>query len=124
MHRPENELKALRPEIFTDLDKAGYLESFQNEVLRPILKMQHELLIEEAKLNPLLKRCFQLTSHSDQRKAIKQFFSKNPSTKYALIGMVLGCMKKDEFSNYWKYKSNFNQRLTNMIIERLMDGMS
>jgi len=124
MNRPENELKNLRPEVFTETEKAGTIEAFQNDVLRPILKFQHELFLAEANAHPLLKRCFQKETIEQQRQELKQFFGKNAAVKYVLIGMVIGLMTNEEFVVYLTDKSTYDKRLTNMLMERLIDGMS
>jgi hypothetical protein len=36
--------------------------------------------------------------------------------------MVTGLMTSEEFQRYLKDKSEFDKRLSNMLIERIMDG--
>ena len=123
MQRPEKELQNLRPNIPTETEKAGELESFQNNVLRPILKFQHDLFVADAKANPLMKRCFQKDTIDEQRVELKNFFAKNAVSKYAFIGMISGLMTSEEFSYYLSEKATFDKRLSSMLIERLIDGM-
>jgi hypothetical protein len=51
MENRSEELLALRPQLFLDGGNEKPLEKFQNQVLRPILKYQHELWVLELKLN-------------------------------------------------------------------------
>ena len=44
--RDEGALIALRPELFLEAEDALEIENFQNTTLRPILKLQHNLLLE------------------------------------------------------------------------------
>lgn len=122
MQRPDQTLIDLRPLVPTETEKASEIEQFQNDVLRPILKFQHELFIAESRSNGLLNRCFQKETIEGKRSEIKQLFSKNPSIKYLFIGMVTGMMTHSEFLVYLKQKSEFDKRLSNMLVERLMDG--
>jgi hypothetical protein len=122
MQRPDQSLLDLRPLVPTETEKASDIEQFQNDVLRPILKFQHELFIVESKSNQLLNRCFQKETIEGKRSDIKQVFSKNAHVKYLLIGMVTGLMTSEEFQRYLKDKSEFDKRLSNMLIERIMDG--
>ena len=122
MQRPDQTLIDIRPLGPTETEKASEIEQFQNDVLRPILKFQHELFIAESRSNSILNRCFQRETIEGKRADIKQVFSKNAPIKYLLIGMVTGLMTADEFLSYQKQKSEFDKRITQMLIERLIDG--
>ncbi len=122
MQRPDQTLIDIRPLVPTETEKASEIEQFQNDVLRPILKFQHELFIAESRSNSILNRCFQRETIEGKRADIKQVFSKNAPIKYLLIGMVTGLMTADEFLSYQKQKSEFDKRITQMLIERLIDG--
>lgn len=122
MQRPDQILIDLRPLVPTEIEKASEIEQFQNDVLRPILKFQHELFIAESKSNQILNRCFQKETIEGKRTEIKQVFSKNAHVKYLMIGMVTGLMTAEEFQRYQLHKSEFDKRLSNMLIERIMDG--
>lgn len=122
MQRPDQNLIDLRPLVPTETEKAAEIEQFQNDVLRPILKFQHELFIAESRSNPMLNRCFQKETLEGKRAEIKQVFSKNASIKYQFIGMVTGLMTTEEFQRYQQQKSEFDKRMSQMLIERIMDG--
>lgn len=122
MQRPDQTLIDLRPLVPTEIDKASEIEQFQNDILRPILKFQHELFIAESRSNQILNRCFQKETIDGKRTEIKQVFSKNAHVKYLMIGMVTGLMTAEEFQKYQLHKSEYDKRLSNMLIERIMDG--
>jgi hypothetical protein len=122
MQRPDQTLIDLRPLVPTEIDKASEIEQFQNDILRPILKFQHELFIAESRSNQILNRCFQKETIDGKRTEIKQVFSKNAHVKYLMIGMVTGLMTTEEFQKYQLHKSEYDKRLSNMLIERIMDG--
>jgi hypothetical protein len=122
MQRPDQTLIDLRPLVPTEIEKASEIEQFQNEVLRPILKFQHDLFVAESRSNQILNRCFQKETIEGKRTEIKHVFSKNAHVKYLMIGMVTGLMTAEEFQKYQLHKSEYDKRLSNMLIERIMDG--
>lgn len=114
---------ALRPTL--NLSSNIQEESFQNVTLRPILKLQHNLIImvflhfcEKQKINisNLKKESFQ----SEVTKLIK----KNTVLRNQLIGLVLGQFTEDEFMQYTKEYSEFNKRILTMIGQRINDSQS
>ena len=56
MKKRSEELVELRPSIFLEEESSKPMEKFQNQVLRPILKYQHELWILEVKQSLFLKK--------------------------------------------------------------------
>ena len=122
MSRETEHLQNLRPELFTENEYATTTERFQNEVLRPILKFQHDLFVIESKSNIILDHCFKRTIQEEQRAEVKNVFAKNTGIKYQFIGMVTGLMTTEEFQFYILHKSDFDKRITAMVIERLIDS--
>jgi hypothetical protein len=122
MSRETESLLNLRPDVFTENDHATPSERFQNEVLRPLLMFQHDLFVVESKSNVILDHCFKRTIQEEQRAEVKHVFAKNTSIKYQFIGMVTGLMTNEEFQQYQLNKSDFDKRITAMVIERLIDS--
>ena len=83
-------------------------ETFQNEVLRPIIKMQHDLLIAFFK-NYLEKRKidFEVLSEQKKRAKIKSILEKDIQFKNRIIGSVLGHFTINEYKAYNKNISSF-----------------
>jgi hypothetical protein len=92
-------------------------EMFQNEVLRPILKLQNDLFIASfknySKYNKILILKLQ-RKVSNHRKCD----SKDSKYRNTLKGMV-GLFTIEEYSFYIKNSSNLNKRMMTMLIERL-----
>jgi hypothetical protein len=95
-------------------------ESFQNEVLRPILKLQNNLFIASFK-NYITKYKSDFYSHTTEQKlvAIENSIQKDVKYRNALKGMVIGLLTVDEYSIYIKNSSGLNKRMMTMLIERL-----
>lgn len=95
-------------------------EIFQNEVLRPILKLQNDLFI--ASFHNYIskyKRDFYSLSVEKKLAIIENAIQKDIKFRNALKGMVIALFTVDEYLLYIKNSSNLNKRMMNMLIERL-----
>ena len=101
-------------------DESTTEESFQNKVLRPILKLQNDLFVAL------------LINYID--KNTPGFYSKTIDVKLTLIenaiqqdiqfrnvmkGIIIGLFTADEYVIYAKNSSNINKRMMSMLAERL-----
>ncbi|MFV7235599.1 glyoxalase [Flavobacterium sp. ZB4R12] len=95
-------------------------ESFQNEVLRPILKLQNDLFIASF-INYVAKNKADFYSHSVEKKlsVIENAIQKDIKFRNALKGMIIALFTADEYAEYIKNSSNINKRMMSMLIERL-----
>ena len=95
-------------------------EKLQNETLRPIIKMQHDLLIAYFKEYLLSKKCkFNQLSELKKAAFIDAAFKRDISFKSELKGMIIGHFTVFEFSIYCSNKSDFNKRILKMIQQRI-----
>lgn len=122
MNRTE-ELQKLRPKIKSiqqDLNTLD-LEQFQNDKLRPILKLQHEILL--ALFQSSLSRNkvpFTELKAEEKRSKLNQLFQKDLSFKNQSIGAVIGMLTVDEYTVYTKDMSAHNRRIITMLKQRIM----
>ena len=95
-------------------------ELFQNEVLRPILKLQNDLFMMSLS-NYIVKNKIDFYSKTVEKKLsiIENAIQKDIKFRNALKGMVIGLLTIDEYSLYIKNSSNLNKRMMLMLIERL-----
>lgn len=95
-------------------------EKFQNETLRPILKLNSDLWIASFK-NYIGKHKLDFYKLSVEKKLLFIETSIQRDIKYrnVLKGMVLAWFTTTEFDYYCENASNLNKRITNLIIERL-----
>ena len=110
--RPELNLSSLTPD-----------ENFQNKVLRPIIKLQHDILIltfkkwsakQKIKLSDIKKDNF--------REFLDKSFSKNIVIRNLILGIIIGQFTSDEFLEYQKNASEYNRRIFTMAKQRLFDS--
>lgn len=95
-------------------------ESFQNQTLRPILKLQNYLFIEVF-INYAIKQknAFFILSPEKKLAYIEKVIQRDIKFRNALKGMVIGFFTINEYHQYVKNSSNLNKRMMNMLIERL-----
>ena len=95
-------------------------EVFQNSTLRPILKLQNDLIIAvfQSYLNQN-KIPFDDFSLDKKMKTIEVAILKDISFQNTLKGIVVGLFTINEFSLYSNNTSGFNKRIRSMLIERL-----
>ncbi|MEN9304210.1 MAG: hypothetical protein RL264_2639 [Bacteroidota bacterium] len=118
--RDEVNLQNLRPKIQTETTEDHTLEHFQNEVLRPILKFQHELFKAEVMNNPSLNKI--LTSNFPdeiKRDQLKSFLQKS-ELRFQFLGQISGLFTINEFNFYNKRKKDLDKRIVSMLIDRLL----
>lgn len=115
-----------RPELGNLVNKnTTEVEKFQNEVLRPIIKMQHHLLISFFE-NYIKKRKIDFTSLSEEKKKnkIKSIFDKDINFKNLILGLIVGHFSVNEYLYYTQNSSEFNKRVLQIIIQRLQNSLS
>ena len=99
-------------------------EVFQNSTLRPILKLQNDLIIAvfQSYLNQN-KIPFNDFSLDKKMKTIEVAILKDISFQNTLRGIVVGLFTVNEFSLYSNNTSGFNKRIRSMLIERLQSQL-
>jgi len=116
-------VKSILPIVIYDksLD-SNEIESFQNSVIRPILKFQNQLLNELVleRVNNLNAR-FKLLSNEEQQAFILSIVKKDIALRNQLIGIVLAFFNQDEFKVYSLYNKELSKRIVEMIVQRVLD---
>lgn len=105
-------------------DNMSALELFQNQTLRPVIKMQHDLLI--ASFNTYkAKRKIDFSSLTDQKKRskTKSVFVKDINYKNLTLGFIIGAFSLEEFSYYSLNASELNKRIIQIVIQRVQDSL-
>lgn len=95
-------------------------ELFQNQTLRPILKLQNDLFIASFQnFIGKYKNEFYAFSPDKKMQFIENAIQRDIKFRNALKGMVIGLFTIEEYREYIKNSSNLNKRMMNMLIERL-----
>ena len=96
-------------------------EKFQNNILRPIIKMQHDLLVAYFKAYILSKKCkFNELGELKQLDFISAAFQKDIAFRSEIKGLIIGQFTVSEYGQYISHKTDFNKRILKMVQQRLV----
>jgi len=117
-------LQLLRPSIPVDLtenpeNSAGH---FQNATLRPILKLQNELLLQLFRhyLHKSKGVFFQL-ARPEQLAFIANSIRRDQHFRNFLVGIVVGHFTEAEWAVFAPQEQELSRRITDLLIQRLSD---
>ena len=125
MEARENFLKELRGSYLGDISaQTSADEYFQNQTLRPILKLQNDLLIAVCKkhINKYNKDFSNLSTDKKQ-KLIENMLQKDEKFRKFLIGIAVGLFTENEIEVYLQNTSNLNKRIISMLTERFISQL-
>lgn len=99
-------------------------ERFQNATLRPVIKLQHHLLIEAFK-NYIKKHKNVFFEISIERRLIyiDNAIHKDQKFRNSLKGMIIGQFTVNEYLTYIKNSSALNKRMMNLVTQRIQDSI-
>lgn len=111
----------LRPTLdFPISEESTEVENFQNQTLRPILKLQNDLylaLFESYATRQ--KPDYETLSGAKKRTFIEQSLQKDMVLKNTFIGITIGLFTTEEIAVYVTQSKDYNRRIITMLIERL-----
>lgn len=115
----------IRPEI-PGLEIALSIEErFQNGTLRPILKMQNDLLLAiMANYLHQNKVPFQKISEAERVEWIENCLHKDQRLRQLLLGVVIGLFTMEEWQEYLTSSHELSRRILTMIIQRFQNQVS
>lgn len=110
----------VRPQVETEPTAVSTAEQFQNQTIRPILKLldgsiqtlwQHHW--------PKRKTPFDRFSSQEKIAYIERAVREDTRLRLTLIGMVLGQFTPGEWESYINEESEITRRITSLISQRL-----
>ena len=115
---------SIRPQILTAHvnENMSLEEKFQNATLRPVIKMQHDLLFLrlESELN---QAAFQDLTKEAKKQFIQNFLFKGNAIRSEVIGLISGCFTLEEYGFYRENAKTMNKRIIQIIIERVINTL-
>jgi hypothetical protein len=117
----DQEIKVLRPAIpVVNNQETRPQEVFQNTTLRPVLKLQNELLLSLFKHYAHKRKdvFFQMNAPK-QLEYIDHSIRTDQKFKNLLLGTVIGHFTLAEWEIYQQYEPELRRRITDLIIQRL-----
>ena len=117
-------LLQIRPQILSAKvnSSMSFDEQFQNRTLRPIIKLQNQLLVAAFQnyISKHKNKYYEL-SLENQLGYIENAIQKDIKFRNSLKGMIIGQYTVEEYEIYIKNSSALNKRMMNMVINRLKD---
>ena len=117
-------LQSIRPTIASAkiMPNMSEDERFQNETLRPILKLQNDLLLASFQnYIKKMKNSFYELKIEKRIDYIAKSIQKDIKFRNSLKGMIIGQFTVEEYEVYIKNSSALNKRMMNMVVKRIQD---
>jgi NDP-sugar pyrophosphorylase family protein len=126
MNDRHNDLLRIRPQIkkHHTFDSMSDDERFQNETLRPVLKLQNPLLLATFVNYATKHKGVFFDIPTDKQLAyIENAVHKDQKFRNALKGMIIGQFTVEEYNIYTQNSSQLNKRMMSLVITRLQDQL-
>lgn len=118
--RPNEALLALRPLIPTETtDAHGTVGAFLHATLRPVLKLQNDLLL--AVVADFVRDHHITLRPTDQHHQLTELLSRNTKLRYTVVGLISGQFTTNEYAFYRQHRAELNRRLLEMAQRRVLD---
>ncbi|CAL2078228.1 conserved hypothetical protein [Tenacibaculum dicentrarchi] len=99
------------------------VEDFQNKTIRPILKLQHELLLQFFIFFCKSQKVDIINIEKEKfNKAVNSITKKNINLKNQFLGLIIGQFTVGEFEFYKDNNTDINKRILMMIGQRIKDS--
>lgn len=117
----DNKKLSIRPVL--NLGSKSVDEDFQNRTLRPILKLQHGIIVQVF-THFSNKQKTDITGLTQEKldSYVRSTTKKNTVLRNQLLGLIIGHFTEDEFETYILNDSEFNKRILTMIGQRITDS--
>ena len=126
MKKRDLELVQLREEIpAANLSvNTGADEAFQNKTLRPVIKLQNDLLVSVFRNYIEKHKNVFLDLDVDRRlKYIENAIQRDIKFRNSLKGMIIGQFTLEEYEVYIANSSALNKRMMNLVKERIQNNI-
>ncbi len=117
--------QSIRPTIITEKPAQSRTEQFQNEVLRPVLKLQNELLLAIVQ-HFIRKRKVKWLSMSLSARLdwIAHSLRHDLKMRALLLGVIIGHFTVAEWQTFQADEAELTRRITDLMIQRLQDQVT
>ena len=101
-------------------ENSSETELFQNNVLRPVLKLQNDIFMQVFR-DYAMRKMSDFTSLKNEQKInfTEQSLQKDIALKNTFIGITIGMLTPEEITVYLSDSKSFNKRIFTMLSERI-----
>lgn len=122
IERDQN-LKMIRPKVSVE-PNSKITETFQNETLRPILKLQNNLIfILFRNLIKARKNTYQKMDTADKILFIEKSLKEDKRFKDLFLGIIIGHFTAEESHFYFENVQELSKRIITMMIQRIQSQL-
>ncbi|WBX74356.1 glyoxalase [Tenacibaculum pacificus] len=119
----DNNKISIRPVL--NLSSEIPVEDFQNKTIRPILKLQHDLILQFFIFFCKNQKVDIINIEKEKfNKAVNNITKKNINLKNQFLGLIIGQFTVGEFEFYKDNNTDINKRILTMIGQRIKDSQS
>jgi len=125
--RPDAALLALRPAIAgqpAPLPTPDTVADFQHQVLRPLLKLQHPVLLATIADVALDYRLPLARPQTELSAALTELLARNARLRATITGLVVGQFTQTELAFYRPHRSELNRRLLDLAQQRILNSLA
>jgi hypothetical protein len=116
----DTHLKNIRPELSLDTTLSSSEEQFQNNTLRPILKLQHPLLV--AMYDKGTEKHFNVYQNlpkNEKKLLIASLIKNDHKLRQVLSGTIIGHFTMEEYTEFQQNEAGLMRRLISLLVQRL-----
>lgn len=124
--RPDAGLLALRPAIVGQpaaIPTPAAVADFQHQVLRPLLKLQHPLLLATAADFAHDYRLPLARPDAELSAALTELLARNARLRATITGLVVGHFTQEELAFYRPHRNELNRRLLDLAQQRVLSSL-
>jgi hypothetical protein len=122
----EKDIVSIRPLLnLPSVEDTTPIESFQNQTLRPILKLQHDIVVALFKYNIRQRNTpFETLPNASREKAIVLILQKDLALRNQLFGMIVGLFTRSELHFYLDNEPELSKRMRDLLTQRVASEYS
>jgi hypothetical protein len=122
----EKAIISIRPLLsLPPVEEATVIESFQNETLRPVLKLQHDIVVALFKYNIRQRNTpFETLPNASREKAIVLILQKDLALRNQLFGIIVGLFTRAELHFYLDNEPELSKRMRDLLTQRIASEYS
>ena len=119
-----NKMRSTVETKFLKVKSSSFEQSFENLILRPIIKVQTLFLVEAfKKYVDAHKGVFYQLRPEKKSIYIENSIKKDQKFRNFLKGIIIGMFTLEEYELYKKNSSSLNKRMMNLVYKRLSDNL-
>ena len=125
-HGADAALLALRPVIEAvapSADPLADVATFQHQVLRPLLKLQHEVVLATvADFAQDYRLPLATAEATEAQRLLTELLTRNTRLRATLVGLVVGLFTRAELAFYRQHRNELNRRLLDLAQQRVLSN--